>query len=602
MGITSSCSRKPVLLDIIGGHFADEAVEAIKQNKTLRGTGDNWDMKVLRGHMTKDVQNDDLHMFASNLYVNRLTFLHLQNTTPKRNLSTCPNEVFTMSVADLKVLKENFKVLIGRVCLEFLPKFKFLKRVVPAHILHPNSKEMSEKSTIISLPIINANECSYNDCVKILRKYEHWIFDIYKRAGFIHQRPEPNNPPILQTEAAADQPGAHMIETEDDPMREMKIPFSGDQLTRVRFAGAKDLLAGAHTPSDRFEHCSPFQPVMWHTKASLLQYSYSLLYNSESVHEVGTLKYFRERYNRKNVTPSKVLDCYDGCEDFFLNIGKSYIVVALLKFFGMDSLDSYPTENTFNVNMVHKPTDEVLEYYNQAIDKFVNEYIFQVNQAAPVGQEEDCLKNYGLCIIFLTITILQLKDTAAEADGIRNLVNQKHIMAIFKSINYYSKYAIEMFVSIAQMECMLTERLSEQFKWSFFCNWHGGIGRNIENDVAQEICNSISKNAVKRMGANKTLNSISKVCQAVSGIKIISDNFDENLLIHKTSTRHTTRSFKKDEVSMIEELITLNLFEYHCNRQLGSFPDIRRSPLLYLDFREFQNWIQKHKTQMASER
>ena len=134
----------------------------------------------------------------------------------------------------------------------------------------------------------------------------------------------------------------------------------------------------------------------------------------------------------------------------------------------MDSLDSYPTENTFNVNMVHKSTDEVLEYYNQEIDKFVNKYIFQVNQAAPVGQEEDCLKNYGLCIIFLTITILQLKDTAAEADGIRKLVNQKHIMAIFKSINYYSKHAIEMFVSIAQMECMLTERLSEQFKWSFF--------------------------------------------------------------------------------------------------------------------------------------
>ena len=60
---------------------------------------------------------------------------------------------------------------------------------------------------------------------------------------------------------------------------------------------------------------------------------------------------------------------------------------------------------------------------------------------------------------------MQMKDTAAKGDGNRNLINQKLLLSVFKSMGAYSKYTIEMFVSMAQIKCLLTPRLSEQFKW-----------------------------------------------------------------------------------------------------------------------------------------
>ena len=96
----------------------------------------------------------------------------------------------------------------------------------------------------------------------------------------------------------------------------------------------------------------------------------------------------------------------------------------------------------------------------------------------------------------------------------------------------------------------------------FFCNWTGSSGNNIETDLAQEICNNISKSAVKRLGGNKILTTVNRICRAVSGIKLLTDNYFQNLWIHKVSSKHATQSAKKDEECMVSELVKLKAFNY----------------------------------------
>lgn len=130
-------------------------------------------------------------------------------------------------------------------------------------------------------------------------------------------------------------------------------------------------------------------------------------------------------------------------------------------------------------------------------------------------------------------------------------------------------------------------------------NWKGGIGQNIEDDCVQEITNKIRKNIVKRMGSNKTIKSIGRVCKAVSGIKEIVENYSKELGMHSTSTEHTTTDSKNDEVAMITDLLTLKPFTATPGRAHRSFAEIKRSPLLYLNVPKFHEWLDKHKREIS---
>ena len=110
LGVCLSPSKRDDILKLLGGHFMDQVIEKVKNHRVFRGTGDNWDLKVLRGHMRKDIQNEDLHLFASNLIENRVTFSHLPNDSPKDNILTLPQSKFSLNGMEWKKYAESTKV------------------------------------------------------------------------------------------------------------------------------------------------------------------------------------------------------------------------------------------------------------------------------------------------------------------------------------------------------------------------------------------------------------------------------------------------------------------------------------------------------------
>ena len=218
--------------------------------------------------MQSDKQNTSVHAVATSTVLDRVSSTHLPDDGPKKTLSECNLiDLLTLTEEEIQCTRDRYKIFTARVLCESCPSFDFLKEVVPARTPCKHAEEMSSQSVVVPLPVLMKDEKKYSDLVDVLDQMEAWVRQIYAKAGLCAPANEdhvPPGPPI----AAPSHPAAHVppVPEADDRLAKIWIPCFGDQLTRVRLAGAKDLRAGCHIPQDRFDHLYPFVIVDWHTK------------------------------------------------------------------------------------------------------------------------------------------------------------------------------------------------------------------------------------------------------------------------------------------------------------------------------------------------
>lgn len=112
------------LLDLMGGHFHDKIVELVKEGKKFYTVNDNLHCKTTVKNMRVDHMNKQHNWFPSIIVFERIDFSNLDNVIPLGDVQNFSNESYLLTSEEVKKLQSDFKVLVGRVFLEFFKLYQ----------------------------------------------------------------------------------------------------------------------------------------------------------------------------------------------------------------------------------------------------------------------------------------------------------------------------------------------------------------------------------------------------------------------------------------------------------------------------------------------
>ncbi len=126
--------------------------------------------------------------------------------------------------------------------------------------------------------------------------------------------------------------------------------------------------------------------------------------------EKGTLRFFKEKLNRRNVTAD--VRHYEDCEQLFFSVGKCLVIKALLEFFQMDDAKCKPTANgPHSVYILQE--DYKKNYIAQVLDKFLDEFVFS-DENMKVSDGVWC---YAVNILKCFLLLADFKDAVSTGNG-----------------------------------------------------------------------------------------------------------------------------------------------------------------------------------------
>lgn len=307
----------------------------------------------------------------------------------------------------------------------------------------------------------------------------------------------------------------------------------------------------------------------------------------------GTLYQLRNLINRRNVKAS-CKDDMNACEDFFQLVVRGHILVAVMEFLGMASVEGTPSLTVISPDAWMLPDSERASILMDAAAQMVNKYVdlsvqFSTSTTTDSGTM-DTVYTYATETLSLGLLYCEFKDAIQEGDGDRVLLVWKFLLLLFKA-GQRKHYAIEAFTLLAQYHLILPPRLAEQLKWSRFINVHGLPGHNISCDLHLEHLNRLVKTAIEGLGGNKTEKAIIRVGRSIGKLATTMENYDKLHTVPATSGSHSKRSDAKDLKKIVQQLQQQNVFKKTPGRVHQSFKKLKPNLIRTIEEDKLKGWM-----------
>lgn len=137
---------KYTLLDEIGEHFLDQAIELVKTGHKFTYVIDNIDWEVRVHDMRQDNQNKSMHALSTSIVFDRVSSDHLPNCGPQKQLAASKfSDVIKITDREKDDIRASFRAILAKFLVEYLKAFHPFKEVIPEHPPGLYSKQMMEQ-------------------------------------------------------------------------------------------------------------------------------------------------------------------------------------------------------------------------------------------------------------------------------------------------------------------------------------------------------------------------------------------------------------------------------------------------------------------------